>query len=198
MGYFCPKEELTFDCRMTKKQFTDSEFIEGIKNNEELVLSALYRRFYPLIRKYVLTNSGTEEEAQDIYQESIIVLFQNVQRPGFVLSCALQTYLYSVARRKWLKQLSRGTHVHKLNEEQEFIDVSTDLSLYEEKEIQLTKMQESLEEMGEPCKTLILDFYVQQLSMEDIADKFGYTNSDNAKNQKYKCLQRLKKLFFNE
>ena len=59
-------------------------------------------------------------------------------------------------------------------------------------------MNESLVDLGEPCKTLIEDFYINRLSMEEISEKFGYTNADNAKNQKYKCLQRLKRLFFND
>ena len=54
----------------------------------------------------------------------------------------------------------------------------------------------SLEELGEPCATLIKDFYIRKMNMDEISDKFGYTNSDNAKNQKYKCLQRLKRLYF--
>jgi predicted DNA-binding protein YlxM (UPF0122 family) len=54
----------------------------------------------------------------------------------------------------------------------------------------------ALEGLGEPCKSIIEDFYIADLSMEEISVKFNYTNADNAKNQKYKCLQRLKKLFF--
>jgi hypothetical protein len=50
--------------------------------------------------------------------------------------------------------------------------------------------------LGEPCRSLIDAFYLQKKSMTDIASFFGYTNADNAKNQKYKCLMRLKKLFF--
>ena len=58
-------------------------------------------------------------------------------------------------------------------------------------------MNLALDEIGEPCKTLLKDFYIKNLSMKDIQEKFGYTNTDNAKTQKYKCLQRLKKIFFN-
>ena len=57
-------------------------------------------------------------------------------------------------------------------------------------------MNNSLIDLGEPCSELIKDFYINKLSMEQIAEKFGYTNADNAKTQKYKCLQRLKKIFF--
>lgn len=180
---------------MSKRQFTDSEYLEGLRSNDQLALTSLYKKHFAVILKYVLNNSGTEEEAQDIYQESIIVLYQNVQKPGFTLNCALQTYIYSVARRLWLKHLNKHSNVYKLGEEDEVADVSSEIAEYEQKEVQISKMNESLEALGEPCKTLIQDFYVRHLSMEEIADKFGYTNSDNAKNQKYKCLQRLKKLF---
>jgi hypothetical protein len=52
--------------------------------------------------------------------------------------------------------------------------------------------------LGEPCKTIIEEFYLNSRSMQEICEQFGYTNADNAKTQKYKCLQRLKKLFFKD
>ena len=66
----------------------------------------------------------------------------------------------------------------------------------EERAREFERMESSLACLGEPCRTIITDFYIADLGMEEIAAKFGYTNADNAKNQKYKCLQRLKKLYF--
>lgn len=83
-----------------------------------------------------------------------------------------------------------------VTESDTFVDVADDVVEYEEREITFTKMAEALVMLGEPCKTLLEDFYLQDLSMQAITEKFGYTNADNAKNQKYKCLLRLKKLFF--
>jgi hypothetical protein len=57
-------------------------------------------------------------------------------------------------------------------------------------------MEHAMRNLGEPCKSLLEAFYIQKKPMLEIADDFGYTNADNAKNQKYKCLMRLKKLFF--
>lgn len=185
-----------------QRQFTDTEFLDGLRTGNDLLLSALYRKYFGMVLKHVLNNSGTEEEAQDIYQETIIVLYNNVQKPSFELSCALQTYIFSVSKRLWLKQLNKNSNVYKLTESADedgtLVDVSSDLREFKEQEEQFEKMNESLKELGEPCKTLIEDFYLQRLSMEEISEKFGYTNADNAKNQKYKCLQRLKRLFFNE
>lgn len=67
---------------------------------------------------------------------------------------------------------------------------------FEEEEKRFEKLGSAIDMLGEPCRSLLKDFYYQDLSMTEIAEKFGYTNADNAKTQKYKCLQRLKKLYF--
>jgi len=179
-------------------KFTDSQFIHGLRTGDNAILRALYKKYYYIVLKLVVNNSGSSEAAQDIYQETVIVLYENVQKPDFTLNCQLQTYIYSVAKRLWLKQLKKNgnTFLIKEDSEDEIADVTEDVSLHEQKELDFIKVKQSLENLGEPCATLIRDFYVQRLSMDEIAEKFGYTNSDNAKNQKYKCLQRLKKYFF--
>ena len=181
-----------------KEQFTDNDFMVGLLNGNNDVLSALYKKYYNIVLKFILYNSGTSAAAQDIYQETIIVLFESVKKPGFELKCQLQTYIFSIAKRLWLKQLKKNgkTFLFKESEENNLVDVSEDLKEFDEKEAEIEKMNNSLIDLGEPCSELIKDFYINKLSMEEIAEKFGYTNADNAKTQKYKCLQRLKKIFF--
>jgi DNA-directed RNA polymerase specialized sigma24 family protein len=108
--------------------------------------------------------------------------------------------MYSVARRLWLKQLHKKNGMSKLDERfyegEDFAETKTDLEIYEERDQNISRMKDSMGQLGEPCKGLLEDFYTRHLSMDEIAEKFGYTNADNAKNQKYKCLQRLKKIFF--
>ncbi len=181
-----------------KEQFTDNDFMVGLLNGNNDVLSALYKKYYNLVLKFILYNSGTSAAAQDVYQETIIVLFESVKKPGFELKCQLQTYIFSIAKRLWLKELKKNgkTFLFKESEENNLVDVSEDLKEFDEKEAEIEKMNNSLIDLGEPCSELIKDFYINKLSMEEIAEKFGYTNADNAKTQKYKCLQRLKKIFF--
>lgn len=182
----------------TKMQFSDDQFIAGLRSGDGEVLNALYKKYYNIVLKFIVNNSGSDEAAQDIYQETIIVLYENAQKPGFSLQCQLQTYIYSVAKRLWLKQLRKSGKLVLLKEDSEndFMDAEQEIADHDLKEAEIQKMNKSLEELGEPCHTLIKDFYVHKMSMDDIAEKFGYTNADNAKNQKYKCLQRLKKYFF--
>ena len=176
---------------------TDREVVLGILNNSEDALNKLYVGYFPMVLQFILNNNGSEDDAKDVYQEGIIVLYNKVKSGDFELSSKLKTYLYSVCRRIWLKRLAQ--HSKKTNNIADFEDVlvvEEDVAQHEEKDRQFEKMQSALLLLGEPCKTIIQDFYISNLSMQDICEKFGYTNTDNAKTQKYKCLQRLKKLFF--
>lgn len=176
---------------------TDREVVLGILNNSEEALNRLYTGYFPMILQFILNNNGDEDDAKDVYQEGIIVLYNKIKSGNFELSSKLKTYIYSVCRRIWLKKLSQQSKKSSdLTDFDDLISVEEDMAQHEEKDRQFDKMQSALLHLGEPCKTIIQDFYINNLSMQDICEKFGYTNTDNAKTQKYKCLQRLKKLFF--
>ncbi|MDB5019987.1 MAG: polymerase subunit sigma-70 [Pedobacter sp.] len=176
---------------------TDREVVLGILNNSEEALNRLYTGYFPMVLQFILNNNGDEDDAKDVYQESIIILYNKIRGGEFELTSKLKTYIYSVSRRIWLKKLAQQSKkTNNVSEFEDVVAVEVDVELHEEKEIQFEKMDSALQHLGEPCKTIIQDFYINNLSMQDISEKFGYTNTDNAKTQKYKCLQRLKKLFF--
>lgn len=181
-----------------KVNFTDNDFIEGLRLGDDSVLKTLYKKYYNLVLKLVVSNNGSSEAAQDVYQETIIILYEKCKDPEFKLNCQLQTYVYSVARNIWLKQLKKHGKTGSLKEYHQEVYEEADLDIkgHLKKEESIDKVYKSLEELGEPCATLIKDFYIKKMNMDEISEKFGYTNSDTAKNQKYKCLQRLKRLFF--
>lgn len=148
----------------------------------------------------IINNNGSEDEAKDIFQEAVMVLYDKITQQKFELNSKLGTFLYAVCRRLWLKQLTRKGNMAKTSDISDFEDilkVEEDIGAHDEMEIRFEKMNAALAQLGEPCRTLLKDFYIMDMSMQDIRDKFGYTNTDNAKTQKYKCLQRLKKIFFN-
>ena len=147
----------------------------------------------------VCSNSGTEQEAKDIFQEAVIVFYERAQQPDFVLTCKIKTYLYAVCRRLWLKRLTERKRFDvSIPEAETFDRMEEEMTEVVESEMNFQRMRDSLQALGEPCRTIIEDFYIRDFSMEIIREKFGYTSADNAKNQKYKCLQRLKKLFFGD
>lgn len=179
------------------RPLTDDELLAGLAAGQDAALTQLYRRYFPMVLHFVISNSGSEDDAKDIYQEALVVVYEKLRDGSLDLHCQLKTYLYSVGRRLWLKQLA-GRSRFMVSDAEPFVAVEDELAEHEERDRQFDLMADSLDRLGEPCRTLLEDFYIRHLTMQAITDKFGYTNADNAKTQKYKCLMRLKRLFFAE
>jgi DNA-directed RNA polymerase specialized sigma24 family protein len=90
---------------------------------------------------------------------------------------------------------AKSNYTGKIEDFESFIPIPEEMNDFRESQFQA--MNHSLLQLGEPCRTIIEDYYMHNLNMVQISEKFGYTNAENAKNQKYKCLNRLKKMFFN-
>lgn len=179
--------------------YTDEEFVAAIQAGDDRALANLYRLHLPMISHLVLQNSGTEDEAKDVYQEGVMVFYEKVREGSLELSCQIKTYLYAVCRRLWLKRLAeKNRFVGRLDDLEPYLETGAeeDVAQAQERDQRFATMAEALTHLGEPCRSLIEGFYLQEKSMQQLTVEFGYTNADNAKNQKYKCLIRLKKLFF--
>lgn len=178
--------------------YFDESLLPELRKKSNVALKQLYKAHYPMVLNLVLSNNGTEQEAKDIYQEAIIHFYERLQQAEFVLTCKIKTYLYAVSRKLWLKQLVARKKEMRIEDEDRFAGIDEAMAEFESKEKEFNAMDESLNQLGEPCKSILEDFYLRSQTMEEITNKFGYTNTDNAKNQKYKCLQRLKRIFFDE
>ncbi len=178
-------------------QHSEADIISALRQGDSKALEIIYKQHYPAILHFIVQNNGTDQDAKDLYQEAVIILYEKLRQEHFLLTCQIKTFLYSVCRKLWLKRLrEKGKYFGKLEDFESFLPLEEDELGIEENEQKLGSMAIAMEQLGEPCRTLLIDFYVRGLSMQDIAEKMGYTNADNAKNQKYKCLVRLKKLFF--
>jgi RNA polymerase sigma factor (sigma-70 family) len=171
--------------------------LKGLAQNDKISIESIYRENYSAIQSFVLNNNGSVDEARDIFQEAMIVLLEKARSGNFELNCQIKTYVYSVCRRIWLKRLQQyNRYTNEVESMVGTVPVEEDVEEYEKKDQEFAMMEKAIGSLGEPCKSLIEAFYIQKRNMQDIASHFGYTNADNAKNQKYKCLMRLKKLFF--
>ena len=171
--------------------------LKAIGNNDKIAIEAVYKENYGLIQQFVINNNGNEDDARDIFQEAMMVLYEKARLPEFELTCQIRTYLYSVCRRLWLKKLQHTRRIEtRVENFDKIVQVEDDIEEHDKLNLQYQTMRTAMGKIGEPCKSLIEAFYVHKKNMLEIAGFFGYTNADNAKNQKYKCLVRLKKLFF--
>jgi RNA polymerase sigma factor (sigma-70 family) len=167
---------------------------KGIREGDSQTLETVYKSFFPGIKSFVLQNSGSVEEARDLCQEAIIVLYEKLQKSEAGLQCSVKTFLYSVTRNLWLKKLSqKNKGMVVLHEQEDYLLVEDEVSDWSDKEKMYEGIAKAIELLGNPCAEIIRDYYFSKMSIKDIADKHGYNNTDTAKNQKYKCLMRLRR-----
>lgn len=165
----------------------EKEIFERICRGEEEALEYLYKKYYRMMTKLVITNNGTEEEAKDIYQDALVVFWQKATSGNLVLTSKISTYVYSICQNLWRKELERKKRLS--NEEKdsvEFMDT--------ESEERAKIIGKCINQLGETCKKVLMYYYFDGLSMQDIADKLGFANTNTAKTKKYKCKKKLDEL----
>lgn len=181
---------------------TDSNeqaLLKGLALNDRKSIETIYQHHYGMVQNLILNSGGTIDDAKDIFQEALIVLYEKTRSGDFELNCLIKTYVYSVCRRLWLKRYHQSQKLApEVENLEDIVPVEEDLELHERRNNDFLLMEKAMQNLGEPCKSLLESYYVHKRSMMQIAVDFGYTNADNAKNQKYKCLMRLKKLFFEQ
>lgn len=175
----------------------EKELLKGLASGDKKAIETIYKDNFNMVQSLVINNNGSAQEAKDIFQEAMIVLLEKSRSANFELNCQIKTYVYSVCRRIWLKRLQQfNRYSGEIESMVGTVPIEDDVEEYEKRDQEFVMMEKAIASLGEPCKGLIEAFYIQKRNMQDIASQFGYTNADNAKNQKYKCLMRLKKLFF--
>lgn len=182
---------------IVKAEFNEQALLKGLANNDSKSIEAIYKDNFNMVQSFILNNNGSYDDARDVFQEAMIALYEKAQSDSFVLTSKINTYVYSICRRLWLKRLQQlGRYSNQVDGFEETIPVEEDLEIHEKRNAEFAIMDRALNSLGEPCKSLLEGYYVKKMDMQALAKDFGYTNADNAKNQKYKCLIRLKKLFF--
>ncbi|MEO5590962.1 MAG: sigma-70 family RNA polymerase sigma factor [Chitinophagaceae bacterium] len=175
----------------------EKELLKGLAKSDKQAAETIYKNNYNMVQALIINNNGSADDARDIFQETMIVLYEKAKSGTFELHCQLKTFIYSVSRRLWLKRLHQlQRYGGQLENMEHTVPVEEEIEGHEQRNSQFQAMEKSMLNLGEPCKSLIEAYYLQKRNMTEIAGSFGYTNADNAKNQKYKCLMRLKKLFF--
>jgi len=165
----------------------DNVILEKISKGDEKALDYLYQKYYKMMTHLVLKNNGTEQEAKDIYQDALIVFWQKVISNQLVLTSKISTYLYSICLNLWRKELERKSKLsHEQKDEALYIDQETD----ERSRI----IRECIGQLGDTCKKILMYYYFDDMSMQDIADKLGMANTETVKTKKYKCKKRLDSL----
>lgn len=180
-----------------KQENNEKVLLQGLAKNDKKAVETIYKENYTMVQSLIINNNGSADDARDVFQEAMIVLYEKARSGNFELHCQIKTYIYSVARRVWLKKLQQSRRFSgEIVNTENIVHVEEDVEEHTKRDLEYGMMEKAILGLGEPCKSLLEAFYIQKKNMQEIASGFGYTNAENAKTQKYKCLMRLKKIFF--
>ncbi len=176
---------------MGKSSYTNIEVVQAIKNNKaDKVLQFLYKNLQPKISKWIRTNNGSKEEAQDIFQDSILVFYSYVLKDKFNIEANIEAFIFKTAKNKWINYVKK---------EGKKTSIEGDIAINEEARISTKTSNQDLingllEQLGKVCKEILTYTIFYKISMEDVCARMNYNNPNTAKTKNYKCKQRLKNL----
>ncbi len=155
----------------------------------------LYRKYYRMIEQLILKNNGSSEEAADIFQDGVVVLYRKVREPGFQKTAAFGTFLYAICRNLWLMRLRKRKRETNLTEvHQETIPLDEDLFDYLHANERSQWIANALSQLKDDCRRVLVYFYFDRLKMSEIQEKMQYQSEQVAKNKKSRCMKRLREL----
>jgi RNA polymerase sigma factor (sigma-70 family) len=173
----------------------DQEILSGIRRGDGQVLGKLYKQHYPRIAQMVRTNSGTEDDARDLFQDAVMVLYGKAKDPDFRLTSSLFTFLFSVSRNLWLKNLRnvarQGVTVVMEMESIDETDADTEAEWLHEAKLQLYRRK--LSELGDGCQEL-LKLSAAGKKIGEIVAQLGMSSELFARQKKFKCKEQLTRL----
>lgn len=176
--------------------FSDSTLIEGIINKRHAVIHFMYRDYFPLIVALIEKNSGTYQDAEDIFQDGLVALYLRCRDKELVLNCSLRSYFYSICRNIWLQRLEKKQRliyqpdllVHESEEKYQSKDVIT----REQKLVRYRVFWRHFNQLPPDCQKVLL-MYFDKIPFRDVAEKLGFTDENYAKVRKYLCKKLLRK-----
>lgn len=171
------------------------DWISYIKENENQALKDIYSAHRASCLSWLRSSySISEEDAKEIFQSSIIILYDNVMTNKLKeLTVSLKSYLFSIAKNKAREHFRKvGKMVD--GEKHQLVSSDNGIEVKQKLEAKINKVNLALQRIGDPCKSLLQLYYYKRFSMTEIGTLMGYKNSDTVKNQKYKCIKRLQKI----
>jgi RNA polymerase sigma factor (sigma-70 family) len=173
--------------------YSNQELLNGILRNDTIVLQSIYKNYYSKINFFIKKNNGDDDDANDIFQEAIIIIYRKLKANDLILDCTFETYLYSVCRFLWLKQLERRKlEKEKIKDNHEFNEDIYDDNL--EKVVDLNDryrlFQKHFANLGKDCQK-VLQLYFDKVPLKSIAQIMGFKSEKYAKKRKFKCKEYL-------
>ncbi|SHN07580.1 RNA polymerase sigma factor, sigma-70 family [Cyclobacterium lianum] len=178
-----------------EKDYDDGKALRDIGLNKNLnkPISFLYYNYYRSISQYIISNSGDEFDAEDIFQEALLVAIKAIQENKFRAEASLKSYLFAIARNLWISEIRKRKSASRREEiyaaESEGATDGINVKIARKENFDL--IAGLFEGLGGRCKRILLLYYYKQYSMKEIMVEEDFANEQVVRNQKYKCLKKL-------
>ena len=179
--------------------YTDEAITDGLKKRDSGIIRHVYKEFYPTIKFLITTNSGTETDAEDVFQDALVVLFKKIAREDLILTSSFKTFLYSICRNLWLQRLDRRVFSSEFLEMEDLNELQDNLYLEqpEEEHEKYRLFQQHFLKLSEDCQK-ILHLFLGKTSLKEIAEIMGFKTEKYAKTRKFMCKEKLKNSIIND
>lgn len=177
----------------------DQRYILALRKGQYGLLEEIYKNYAPQVSKWVQRNNGSADDAQDVFQETILALHQKAADPDFVLTCPLGALIFKISKNKWLNQLrkkSKDAEV-RIIEGERYKDEGSILPILEEveeTEIRHQKLDETFKQLSDICQKL-LRLLAEGMTSSEIATTLSMTNANTVYRRKSACVVRWRTLY---
>lgn len=172
----------------------ENRLIEQIQSGDQKGIERIYTQFKTEFLVYSSRFSVSDEDALDIYQDSIIALYENILSGKLTsLTSSLKTYLFAIGKYKIYNSLKVKVVIEDIDD-YEFLleEESDDEFLLREENVK--KLQQAYQTLGGKCQKVVKLFYYENLTIEEIKDRLGYASKDVVKSQKSRCIKQIREL----
>ena len=175
--------------KSTSEKLTTKVIIKAFKNNEPEIIEEIYSEYFPLIKHLVEINSGNKNDAKDVFQEALMVIYNKIEKSSFTLNSSFKTFLYSISRNIWFNQLrKRKVFLNDFKDKEDYIVKIDNKSIIKETclNIEYDLFRQHFEKLSCTQKMLFKLFF-ENYSFKQIADILNYKNAAYARKEKYNC-----------
>lgn len=164
----------------------------------QFVFGNLYQDYFGMVRRFVLNNNGTSDDAEDIFQDTMLVMVEKLRLDNFVLTAAPKTYVMAIAKNLWLKKLRKVYRETKYDDRNDdayhlLSDDEINLAVDQEKSY-WDKLQRYMTKITAHCSRLIQDMFFKHKPVEQVQIEYGYSSRHNTVNQKHKCVEQIRRV----
>lgn len=177
-----------------RENFTNLQVRQAFVSNDQL-LEQIIQHFLPRASSFLTKNGATKEQAEDIFYTALKSIYLDFQRSDFELKTDFIYYLLTICRFQWSTICRRKKFKSEVTLDDEKILTIEDTQILQLNTTERFELvQEKIKMLGEQCQKLLYKNITEEKNFKTIALEMNYADATSARQQKFKCLNKLKKL----